>query len=249
VIPRSAVDASDERPGSHAIVLIVTFKGNERLPGSVHRVRYLYVQASMRMYVRMRSDGSDSTTPDAPDATASGSAEEVTGALLRRRVVFELSAEQMPLLEKAERRHGSKRKALIAALAADAAAERVQEEASVLREELAQALGQIARLEAETAAATTPKTAPAEPQRTLREARKRITVLEAEWERMADAVEALDQISFDQLYCGDCGGWVGSDAWVIVEHDDGDLCVHEICAGGREQRDGAGWLGWRPRRG
>lgn len=45
---------------------------------------------------------------------------------LRRRVVFELEEDQLPLLEAAEARHGSKRAALLAALGAEADAEELR---------------------------------------------------------------------------------------------------------------------------
>jgi len=59
--------------------------------------------------------------------------------LFRRRVVFELDAEQLPVLEAAERRHGTKREALIAALAAEASAAEVAERADRAEKALAKA--------------------------------------------------------------------------------------------------------------
>ena len=56
-------------------------------------------------------------------ADTRGKAGKSTGKdLFRRRIVFELDADQLPLLEAAQERHGSKRAALIAALLAEASA-------------------------------------------------------------------------------------------------------------------------------
>ena len=56
----------------------------------------------------------------------------------RRRVVFELDAEQLPLLEAAEARHGSKRAALIAALATEGGAAELLERAERAEAQVAQ---------------------------------------------------------------------------------------------------------------
>ena len=61
--------------------------------------------------------------------------------LFRRRIVFELDADQLPLLEAAQERHGSKRSALIAALLAEAGAVDLAARAEAAEAALAKAKG------------------------------------------------------------------------------------------------------------
>jgi hypothetical protein len=61
---------------------------------------------------------------------------------LRRRVIVELTPQELPLLEEAERRHGTKRQAIVSAL--EMASRGVE-----LEQELAEAQAELVRLEAE----------------------------------------------------------------------------------------------------
>jgi hypothetical protein len=195
-------------------------------------------------------------------------AEPQQPALLRRRVVFELSAEQLPLLEAAEVRHGSKRRALVAALEAEvrsveaesraADAERQLTEqaratkrkagkreqgAAKIEAELRQAKEQLQRAEAKLAAART-------------DAGEAAGLAEDECRRFQEAVAAheeeiedLSERAFDQLYCGRCRGWAPPDEWAFGDAEGGgDYAFHESCGDKPPGLIDAGsWLGLRER--
>ncbi len=168
---------------------------------------------------------------------------------LRRRIVFELTPEQLPLLQEAEHRHGSKRAALVAALAAEAEVEEMRAQVSK-----AEAKATKPTKEAERAAAGHAKTiaklerelegaqkALAERQRDLALARDESKTSKESWE--ADREELLGALSdretelaelvdraVDELYCGHCGKWAppGQWAWKWVKGK-GSYAYHRSC--------------------
>ena len=168
---------------------------------------------------------------------------------LRRRIVFELEPGQLPMLEEAERRHGSKRAALLAALAAEA---QVQESGARAEEPKAQASKQdkkaerklaeqakeIAKLKRDLASE---KKTLAERESELAKAQKQGEASSGRWsEERAELQEALEErdeevaelseLAVNQLYCGRCGEWAAPEdwAWQLVKGK-GSYAYHRSC--------------------
>jgi hypothetical protein len=169
--------------------------------------------------------------------------------LLRRRIVFELTEQQLPLLEAAEARHGSKRAALLASLEADArlaavehelaAAERAlaQRQATATREsgqsdkakarlerELKQARAALKKAEADVASA---RADASDVERDHAQERDELyEAIETQQERIADLAER----AFDSLYCARCGKWARADEWAWADaRNGGEYAFHEPC--------------------
>jgi hypothetical protein len=169
--------------------------------------------------------------------------------LLRRRVIFELTADQLPLLEGAERRHGSKRKALIAALEADteidhlrATAENTErtkeKESAGERPAAAQRTKAVDKLEREL------KDARAK----LAERDRELTQLQGNAGEVRDALAEqrdayalllegherelgeLEERVVDHLFCARCGKWAAPEQWAWTRgDDDADYAHHQPC--------------------
>ncbi len=159
--------------------------------------------------------------------------------LFRRRVVFELTEEQVPLLEAAEARHGSKRQALVAALEAAARVEKLEQAAAKVQRELARAGQQTERDRAKTGKQD------AKLQRELETLRKQLERRESELARheqalaaktgesqqarathdeerqaLEEAIDARDEEiadlaerTVDGLYCARCDKWAAPEQW------------------------------------
>jgi hypothetical protein len=159
--------------------------------------------------------------------------------LFRRRVVFELTEEQIPLLEAAEARHGSKRQALVAALEAAGRVEELERAAAKAERELAKASQQTEREQAKTGKQD------AKLRRELETLRKELERREADLARqeqalaaktgesqqaraahdeerqeLEDAIDARDEQitelaerAVDALYCARCDKWAAPEHW------------------------------------
>lgn len=182
---------------------------------------------------------------------------------LRRRVVFELEEGQLPLLEAAEARHGSKRAALLAALGAEADAEELRGRAEDAEAELArhkQGAGEAgkgkeeAKLKRALAAAEKRLT---KAEDALAAARKAGAEGEAALRREAEELEKalaerdeelkeLRPRAVDWLFCARCGQWVGPEEWIWEEFgEDGSYAYHAPCGDHSEDRKGSSWLAQR----
>ena len=166
---------------------------------------------------------------------------------LRRRVVFELTLEELPLLEQAEREHGTKRLALVRALerlsgsgeleqrlrAAEAEAARLGrklEEEQQQKQAGEKGRAKLAReLEkAKKSASETSKGASAAERRSARE----LEELEAALEERELEIAALDvelaelrEQVFEELFCARCGE-LGLAGWACLEESEGwPLCL------------------------
>jgi hypothetical protein len=169
--------------------------------------------------------------------------------LLRRRVIFELTADQLPLLEAAERRHGSKRRALIAALEADTEIDQLRA-AAAIAERAAEKEGAGERRAAAQRSKATDKL-----ERDLKDAQATLAARERELTRLegsAGEVGAalaeqrrayalqleehereqgeLEERLVDHLFCARCGNWAAPDEWAWIRGDDGaDYAHHQPC--------------------
>jgi hypothetical protein len=174
--------------------------------------------------------------------------------LFRRRVVFELDAAQLPLLETAEARHGSKRAALIAALGVErsaaellgraerAEAQLVEQQQGAEEAKKGEDDGQ-AKLERELAAARKKLAkagkAEAELHEELEESRETLN------ERDAEAAD-LRVCAVDRIYCARCGQWVAPEEWSWAELEDGgSYAFHRTCGDHAEGIRGSSWLALR----
>lgn len=176
-------------------------------------------------------------------------AEPAVDRHFRRRVVLELTADELPLLDAAQQRHGTKRSALIAALAAEQRIEQLEQRlADAERAAAEQAQG------AGRAKQTTAK-AQAKLERELAAARKQLEKQDADLkvarnsadqaadgydEQLRDLEDALaerdaeitelERYAVDGLYCARCQHWVPPAGWQWQTTDDGDeYAFHKQC--------------------
>jgi len=196
------------------------------------------------------------TTPD-PEA-----------ALLRRRVIIELTQQELPLLAAAEHRHGTKRAAIVAALQAAAeAAELTPRLAEVERErdEALEAARQLAKSRAGEGKAQTQllrerdqaRAALAEAEREREEALAAVARLERRLAQAEDGAEADCQAFTqendalrarlpDALYCARCERWVPEREWVWQKDNTGAYAYHRPCGDhGPALLSTASWLARR----
>jgi hypothetical protein len=184
----------------------------------------------------------------------------------RRRVVVELTADELPLLEAAEARHGSKRGALIAALVAEGRVEEL-ERARADAERAAAAHATSARRDTQASSK-----AQAKLERELHAARKQLDKQKAELAReraraagaMSDSDEAcraleeeleareaeiaeLEPYVVDELYCGRCNEWVPPSGWVWRRTEGGGrYAFHKRCGDhGASIVSASSWLAHR----
>jgi hypothetical protein len=189
------------------------------------------------------------------------------GALMRRRVVFEVTADQLPLLEAAERRHGSKRAALVAALDAEARVEGLEQAArqvdcaAAKKDQNAERTDgahakQLAKLQAALKAA---EKQAADAQRRLdhataaagdQAARHQASDSElldalAQRDERIDELEEQAERTFDELFCARCEHWAPADQWEWAKTGQGGLyAYHQRCGDhGPGILGAASWLG------
>jgi hypothetical protein len=167
----------------------------------------------------------------------------------RRRVVIELTADELPLLDAAQARHGTKRRALVAALSAEARIEQLEqalaeaERAAVaaekgagrakhataaanakLERELGAAQELIAKQQADLDRAAAAATQAGD------RSDQRLRDLEAELEARETELAELDDYVVDDLYCGRCGKWADASEWAWAPTDAGGrYAFHERC--------------------
>lgn len=168
---------------------------------------------------------------------------------LRRRIVLELTVDELPLMEAAETRHGSKRGALLAALASEARVEELEQElarvardlaagrkqaqrssratakdAEALGHELKDARASLARAERDLAKALQDA---ARSEAQLSEAQDRRQALIAEREQ---EIAELSGRAFGHLYCGRCQDWAPEAEWAWAKDEHGDeYAYHQPC--------------------
>ncbi len=170
----------------------------------------------------------------------------------RRRVIFELTIEELPLLDQAQARHGTKRQALLAALHADQhvqeleaaatqanrAAETAQAKASKtqgqgqkseakLRSELAAAEKALAARERELAGVK--KDQAAGHRRAGQDAEAEQRALEQAIEERDELIDELSDRAADQLFCARCDTWATAEQWAWKPSQSGRYAHHRPC--------------------
>lgn len=189
-------------------------------------------------------------------------------ALLRRRVIIELTQQELPLLAAAEHRHGTKRAGIVAALQAAAeAAELTPRLAEVARErdEALEAARQVAKSRAGEGKAQAQllrdrdqaRLALAEAEREREEALAAVARLErrlaqaedgaeADSEALSREIDALQARLPDALYCARCERWAPEREWVWQKDDTGAHAYHRPCGDhGPALLSTASWLAHR----
>ncbi len=189
---------------------------------------------------------------------------------LRRRIPLELTREQLELLERAQRRHGTKRAALVAGIEALTRLEAIEEELAERSSACEQALARVAELEhkLERAQAKAGRekrevTAKKKTDERSAEALARVRKLEGERDqlrrsfanehderkRLEAELADLEQELFDSLHCARCGRLVPPEDWAVHEDEEVDLVYHERCGFHRGGMTGStSVLGVRERR-
>ena len=180
---------------------------------------------------------------------------------LRRRVIVELTPQELPLLEEAERRHGTKRQAIVSAL--EMASRGVE-----LEQELADAQAALARLEAELETLRTDQAVGEKARerlaRELKKARSELTsakesagssargseqrlqALERILSGREGEIKELEEQIFDKLFCARCGTWVSPDDFGWTRRESGAHAYHRACGDhGPELLKPSSWLGWQ----
>ena len=185
---------------------------------------------------------------------------------LRRRVIFELDAEQLPLLDGIRERHGSTRAGLIAALEAEAAGGELgtQLAAAKARAEQAKRALERGKKEASTArrkgdteakAAVEDRKALAaeleDLRRQLAEAEEEARQSEADYEEaleeFREEVSDLEERAVEWLFCARCGEWVSAGEWIWEPIEGGgQYAYHERCGDHKPGLLPSSWLAQRP---
>ncbi len=169
---------------------------------------------------------------------------------LRRRIPLELTREQLELLERAQKRYGTKRATLVAGIEALPRLEAIEKELGERSNACEQALARAAELErtldrTQAEAGRTKKGAAAAKKadqtsadalaraKKLAEERDQLRrVLAAEHDerkRLEAELAQLEQELFDALHCARCGRLAPPGEWAVREDDEVDLVYHERC--------------------
>jgi hypothetical protein len=183
---------------------------------------------------------------------------------LRRRVIVELTTDELPLLDAAEGRHGSKRAAVIAGLRAEADAvaasardERAEHEATraAARTKAAHAKD-IATLVRDNKALETKvaklvgerDAARLEIERLETEVRAAYEQSQAEFKTLFEDIQAVEDRLPKALYCGRCNAWAPEYEWAWRADGSDEIAYHEPCGDhGSGVLSDATWLARRPR--
>jgi hypothetical protein len=164
---------------------------------------------------------------------------------LRRRVIVELTPEELPLLEDAERRHGGKRAAMLAGLRAEAealagdardaeAGEKKARAAAKRADSAAQAhaalLAECASLKASLARRTRERdAATAETQRLETNAQAAFREAQDQYAAFFEDIAALEDRLPASLYCARCEEWVPEPEWTWRANGEDEIAYHTPC--------------------
>ena len=179
---------------------------------------------------------------------------------LRRRVIVELTPEELPLLEEAERRHGTKRQAIVSALevasrgveleqeltGAQAEVARLKEELKTLRKEQADSEKARERLARELKKARGELASVKESAgSSSRKSDLRAQGLERLLSDREGEIKELEEQIFDRFFCCRCGTWVSPDDFAWTRSEGGAYAYHRACGDhGPEVMKPSSWLGW-----
>ena len=165
---------------------------------------------------------------------------------LRRRVVFELSEQELPLLDAAEVRHGTKRAGIVAALAAAAGAAELEARLAEAERALAAATAAARERTGEEKGRaggrelTEARQALAEAERQREAALEAVGQLEHRLARQAaraesendvlgEEIERLQGERVSALYCARCESWAPEGEWAWQAIAGGERAHHTPC--------------------
>jgi hypothetical protein len=194
-------------------------------------------------------------------ATKKPTPESLDSPYLRRRVIVELTPAELPLLEEAERRHGTKRQAIVSALEVASRSAELERELTGAQVERARLEVELETLRKEQAAGEKVKERLS---RDLKKARselasaresagsssrsndRKIRTLEQLLnEREADLSEFEGKL-FQGLFCGRCGTWVSPENFAWTDTENGAYAFHRDCGDhGPGLVKPSSWLGWQ----
>ena len=184
---------------------------------------------------------------------------------LRRRVIIELTPQELPLLTAAEERHGTKRTAIIAALRAEHEHDALTQHLTDLQDELAKAetaaadkqarQEEVAALNRElTHLRATLKTTQTERDDALdqladqHERLDRVEeAAEADYRTLTHQIQRLEDSRPQALYCAHCRQWAPETDWAWTTSPDGAERAHHAPCGDHSPGllDAASWLALR----
>jgi hypothetical protein len=187
--------------------------------------------------------------------------EPLEASHLRRRVIVELTPAELPLLDEAERRHGTKRQAIVSALEAASQSAKVEQE-------LAEAQAEVVRLKAELETLREDQAAGEKARerlaRDLKKARSELTstresagssargseqrlqALERLLDEREGEIKGLEEQVFDKLFCARCGKWISPSDFGWTQGEGGAYAYHGACGDhGSELMKPSSWLGWQ----
>ncbi|HVA18919.1 MAG TPA: hypothetical protein VMU55_01950, partial [Solirubrobacteraceae bacterium] len=178
---------------------------------------------------------------------------------LRRRVIVELTPDELPLLEAAERRHGGKRAAMLAGLRAEAdgvardaeAAEKTARATAKRADFEAEAhtalLAECASLKASLATRTRERAAANdEIERLETKAQAAYREAQDQYAALFEDIAALEDRLPESLYCGRCEEWVPEAEWTWRADGEDEVAYHTSCGDhGPGMLSNATWLARR----
>jgi len=164
---------------------------------------------------------------------------------LRRRVIAELTRDEVPLLDAAERRHGTLRAAVVAGLRAEADAVAAEAREAKAEQQATRAADQREATHAEATAALVREQKALE--KTLADitrerdaANSEIARLEAQalaafeesrgqYRALFEDMQAVEDKLPEALFCGRCEKWVPETDWVWRADGDDEVAYHRTC--------------------
>jgi ubiquitin len=210
-------------------------------------VKYLVIRLIMYMLIHVAAK-----TP-APEPLGS--------PYLRRRVIVELTLAELPLLDEAERRHGTKRQAIVSALEVASRGAEFERQLAEAQAELAEVR---AELEALGKAEKSAETTRARLDRDLKKARGDLSSAKqsagSDSKRNEQRLRALERLLgereaelsefegrlFQCLFCGRCGAWVSPEDFAWTDTENGAYAYHQTCGDhGPGLMKPSSWLGWQ----
>ena len=164
---------------------------------------------------------------------------------LRRRVIVELTPDEVPLLDAAERRHGGKRAAMVAGLRAEADAVASQARDQKAETATARSVAEHKATDAKATAACVrtqkglEKTlaevtrqrdrANAEIARLETRAQAAHEEAEGQYEALFEDIQALEDQLPEALFCGRCKKWAPEYEWAWRADQEHEVAYHETC--------------------
>ena len=170
---------------------------------------------------------------------------EAESTRLRRRVIVELTPDEVPLLDAAERRHGGKRAAVVAGLRAeaDAVASRARDQKAEQQATRAAAEREAAHAKAAAALAREQKAlektlaeltrerdaANSEIARLEQRAEAAFTETQGQYAALFEDIQALEDQLPSSLFCGRCEKWTFEREWTWRPDGKNEVAYHTPC--------------------